>query len=65
MFKMVFEDYLKYKKEDLVSNKYMKEDEAEAYVELMKSRWEIIARDAFDLHKLIVSTKGKNEHLTY
>ena len=65
MFKMVFEDYLKYKKEDLVSNKYMKEDEAETYIELMKSRWEIIARDAFDLHKLIVSTKGKNEHLTY
>lgn len=65
MFKMVFDDYLKYKKEDLVSNKHIKEEEAESYINLMKSRWEVIAKDAFDLHKLLVSTKGKGDQLTY
>ena len=43
MFKMVFDDYLKYKKEYLVSNKHIKEEEAESYINLMKSRWEVIA----------------------
>ena len=65
MFKMVFDDYLKYKKEDLVESKRMSEDEAEMYVNLMKQRWEIIAKDAFDLHKLMVSTKGRSDNLTY
>lgn len=65
MFKMVFDDYLKYKKEDLVENKKMSESDAEDYVNLMKDRWEIIAQDAFDLHKLLVSTKGKTDDLTY
>lgn len=65
MFKMVFDDYLKHKKKDLVENKHMKEEDAEDYINLMKSRWEIIAKDAFDLHRLIVSTKGKHDHLTY
>lgn len=65
MFKMVFDDYLKYKKDDLVSGKKMSETEAEEYVNLMKDRWEIIARDAFDLHKLLVGTNGKTEELTY
>lgn len=65
MFKMVFEDYLKYKKENLVENKKLSESDAEDYVNLMKDRWEIIAKDAFDLHKLLVSTKGKNNDLTY
>lgn len=65
MFKMVFDDYLKYKKEDLIATKHIKEEEAEAYVNLMKDRWETIAKDAFDLHKLLVSTRGKGEELTY
>ena len=65
VFKMVFDDYLKHKKEDLVSNKHMKEEEAESYIKLMKSHWEVIAKDAFDLHKLLVSTKGKGDQLTY
>lgn len=65
MFKMVFDDYLKYKKEDLIKNKHMTENDAEMYVNLMKQRWEIIAKDAFDLHKLLVSTPGKHDVLTY
>ena len=65
MFKMVFDDYLKYKKEDLVNSKKMSETDAEEYVNLMKDRWEIIARDAFDLHRLLVGTRGKTEELTY
>lgn len=65
MFKMVFDDYLKYKKEDLIDSKKMSENEAEEYVNLMKDRWEIIAKDAFDLHKLLVGTKGKTDELTY
>jgi hypothetical protein len=36
MFKMVFDDYLKYKKEDLIKNKHMAENDAEMYVNLMK-----------------------------
>lgn len=65
MFKMVFEDYLKYKKEDLITNKHVKEEEADSYINLMKDRWEVIAQDAFDLHRLLVSTKGKGDQLTY
>jgi hypothetical protein len=65
MFKMVFEDYLKYKKEDLITNKHVKEEEADSYINLMKDRWKIIAKDAFDLHRLLVSTKGKGDQLTY
>ena len=65
MFKMVFEDYLKYKKEDLIANKTMTEEEADTYINLMKDRWEIIAQDAFDLHKIIVSTKGSSDNLSY
>jgi hypothetical protein len=65
VFQMVFDDYLKYKKKDLIEEKKMSEEDAEKYVNLMKDRWEIIAKDAFDLHRLLVSTKGKGDHLTY
>ena len=65
MFKMVFEDYLKYKKEDLVDSKHMSEEEADMYIGLMRQRWEVIAKDAYDLHRLVVSAKGKSEELTY
>lgn len=56
MFRMVFDQYLKYKKDILVKAKKMSEEEAETYINLLKDRWEIIAKDAFDLHKLLVST---------
>ena len=65
MFKMVFEDYLKYKKEDLVDSKHMSEEEADSYINLMRQRWDIIAKDAYDLHRLVVSTQGKSGELTY
>ena len=65
MFKMVFDDYLKYKKEDLITNKHVKEEEADSYINLMKDRWQVIAKDAFDLHRLLVSTRGKGDQLTY
>lgn len=65
VFQMVFDEYLKHKKKSLIEEKKMSEEDAEKYVNLMKDRWEIIAKDAFDLHRLIVSTKGKGDHLTY
>ena len=65
VFRLVFEEYLKRKTEELVQSKTMSEEDAENYVALMKDRWEIIAKDAFDLHRLVVSTKGKGEQLTY
>lgn len=65
VFRMVFEEYLKHKTEELVKSKAMSEEDAEMYVSVMKDRWEKIAQDAFDLHRLVVSTKGKGDELTY
>lgn len=65
MFKMVFEEYLKYKKEQLVKDKRMTEEEADKRVSLMKDRWKVIAKDAFDLHRIVVSTVGKNNQVQY
>ena len=65
MFKMVFADYLKYKKEQLINSKRMREEEAEAHINTMKDRWEIIAKDAFDLHKLLVSVGSNADKASY
>lgn len=55
MFKMSFDDYLKYKQSELVDQRTMTEEQALEHITNMKDKWEIIARDAFDLHKLVVS----------
>jgi hypothetical protein len=65
MFQMVFEDYLKYRKQSLIKSKKMDESEAERYISLMKDRWEIIAKDAYDLHKILVSAKSNNDTNSY
>ena len=43
----------------------MDESEAERYISLMKDRWEIIAKDAYDLHKILVSAKSNNDTNSY
>lgn len=65
MFQMVFEDYLKHRKQVLIESKKMNESEAERYISLMKDRWEIIAKDAYNLHKILVSAKSKNDTNSY
>ena len=65
VFQMNFEEYLERKTKELVESKAMSEEDATAYVTVMEDRWEKIAQDSFDLHRLVVSTKGKGEQLTY
>ena len=65
MFKMVFDDYLKYKKKEMVESRRMTEEQAEARISVMKDRWELIAKDAFDFHKIVVSTFGNNDQIQY
>lgn len=65
VFKMVFAKYLEHKKEYLVKTKRMQEEEAEVYINTMKDRWEIIAKDAFDLHKLLVSVGSDSDKTSY
>lgn len=65
MFKLVFEDYLVKKKEHLVKSQHLSEEEAELLINTQKDRWEIIAKDAFDLHRIIVSTKSSNDSTSY
>jgi hypothetical protein len=64
IFKLVFSEYLKNKKEELIKDKHMSDQEADTYINLLKDRWEIIADDAFDLHKLLVSL-GKKDQQNY
>lgn len=65
VFKMVFDDYLTYKRKDLIDNVKMSEDQADEFIHNMRDKWEIVAKDAFDLHKLLVSVKGKKDKLSY
>jgi hypothetical protein len=65
MFKLVFEEYLEKKKEHLVKSQHLSEEEAELLINTQKDRWEIIAKDAFDLHKIIVSTNSNNDSTSY
>ena len=65
MFKLVFEEYLEKKKEHLVKSQHLSEEEAELLINTQKDRWEIIARDAFDLHRIIVSTKSNKDSTSY
>lgn len=55
IFQMDFNRFLDYKKKDLMMNHDMTEDEAEEHVKGMKEHWDIIAKDAFDMHKILVS----------
>ena len=65
MFKLVFEEYLEKKKEHLVKSQHLSEEEAELLINMQKDRWEIIAKDAFDLHRIIVSTKSSKDSTSY
>lgn len=65
MFQMVFDEYLKRKKEHLIRTQKMQDEEAEQYVFTMKNRWETIANDAFDLHKLLVSVGNSSDAASY
>jgi hypothetical protein len=65
MFKLVFEEYLEKKKEHLVKSQHLSEEEAELLINTQKDRWEIIAKDAFDLHRIIVSTKSSKDSTSY
>lgn len=64
-FKLVFEEYLAKKKEHLVKSQHLSEEEAELLINTQKDRWEIIAKDAYDLHRIIVSTKSSNDSTSY
>lgn len=61
MFKLDRDEYLKHKKKELVSSEVMTEEDAEAYVHTIQENWDTVGKDAFDLHKLLVSTKGGDE----
>jgi hypothetical protein len=65
VFKLVFEEYLAKKKEHLVKSQHLSDEEAELLINTQKDRWEIIAKDAFDLHRIIVSTKSNKDSTSY
>ena len=65
MFKLVFEEYLAKKKKHLIQSQHLSEEEAELVVNTQRDRWEIIAKDAFDLHRIIVSTKSNKDSTSY
>ena len=54
MFKLSTEDYVDVMKRKFVNDKEKTQDEADAWGELVQQRWDTIAQDALDFHKIVL-----------